>query len=306
MAGFPPDTLSFLRDLAADPTRTFFDANRDRYHAHWRDPAAAFVEAVAPGLARLAPGLRAEPRVHGSILHPRQDVRFGSDRALYRDHVGLVFWEGERADAPSVLFLRVHPDHVTVGVGARWLSPDRLRAYREAVLDADRGGALVEAVEQVRGAGWPLHGATLARGPRGVQVDDPERAELLRHTALWAEADLPRSRGARDRPVHRLVPATVGAAAAAAPLADGRAGGGVTAAPRGVGPGRRVTPRGDSAPRSQVGQMGVTTPARWGLPPPSPEPRLRSANCQSSPSRRVAYSTVAGSRTGSLNSTSTS
>ena len=233
MAGFPPDTLTFLRDLAADPTPTFFDANRDRYHAHWRDPAAAFVEAVAPGLVRLAPGLRAEPRVHGSILHPRQDVRFGSDRALYRDHVGLVFWEGERADAPSVLFLRVHPDHVTVGVGARWLSPDRLRAYRRAVLDADRGGALVEAVGQVRGAGWPLHGATLARGPRGSAGRRPRPGRAAAAHGAVGRGGPARARRARDRPVRAVVPTTVGTAAAAAPLADGRAGGGVTAAPRG-------------------------------------------------------------------------
>ena len=190
MAGFPPDTLDLLRDLSADPTPATFDANRDRYHTYWRAPATAFVEAVAPMLADLTPGLRAEPRVHGSVLHPRQDVRRGRDRPPYRDHVGLVFWEGDRATATSVLFLRVHRDHVTLGAGARWFDPPTLRAYRDLVVD-DAGGALVDGVAAVESAGWPVRGETLATRPRTHHSDDPTRARLLRHTALWAEADLP-------------------------------------------------------------------------------------------------------------------
>lgn len=191
MAGFPPDTLTFLRDLAADPTPAFFDAHRSRYHDVWSGPARAVVEALAPGLRELAPGLRADPRVHGSVLHPRQDVRLGGGRPPYRDHVGLIFWEGDRATAASVLFLRLHADRMVLGAGARRLDRDRLRAYRQAVLEPGRGGMLLDAVDAVEDAGWPLFGATLARGPRDVTTDDLERARLLRHTALWAEQVFP-------------------------------------------------------------------------------------------------------------------
>lgn len=191
MAGFPADTLTFLSDLADDPTPGFFDAHRDRYHDHCLGPARAFVEAAAPLLASLSPRLRAVARVHGSILHPRQDVRFAPHRPRYRDHVGLLFWEGERATAPSVLYLRVHPDHVTIGAGARSFDRDALRAYRDGVVDPVAGGALVDAVTAVEKAGWPVHGAMLVTGPRQVRSDDPDRARLLRHTALWAGADLP-------------------------------------------------------------------------------------------------------------------
>lgn len=189
--GFPPATLALLADLSADPTPATFDANRDRYHEHWVGAARGVVESLTPHLAELSPALRADPRVHGSILHPRQDVRRGRDRPLYRDHVGLIFWEGDRATATSVLFLRLHVDRLVLGAGARWLAPPRLRDYRDAVVDPARGGALVDAVAAVESAGWPLHGQTLARGPRDVSHDDPDRARLLRHTALWAEQAFP-------------------------------------------------------------------------------------------------------------------
>lgn len=189
MTGFPPETLTFLRELAADPSPAFFDAHRDRYTHHWVTPARAFVEQVAARLAELAPDLVAEPRVHGSILSPRQDVRFG-DRPLYRDHVGLLFWPGHRATATSVLFLRLHPDHVALGAGARRLDRQRLRTYRDLVVHPQVGGRLVSAVADVEAAGWPVHGRTLRRGPREHASDDPDRQRLLCHTALWAEDDL--------------------------------------------------------------------------------------------------------------------
>lgn len=216
MAGFDPDTLTFLRDLAASPDREFFADNRDRYEAHWLAPARAFVEQAVPRLAELSPGLTGQPRVHGSILHPRQDVRFGRDRALYRDHVGLLFWEGDRSAATSVLFLRVHPDHVTVGAGARSFDRTRLAVYRQAVV-GPAGGELVQAVDEVAAAGWSVHGRTLATGPRDVASDDPQRQALLCHSALWAADDLPHPgvlsssrfvgwcvrRWAQQLPVHR-------------------------------------------------------------------------------------------------------
>jgi uncharacterized protein (TIGR02453 family) len=191
MSGFGPETLALLTDLSADPRPEVFDANRQRYHDHWVAPARAFVDAVGPRLAAMAPGLRAEPRVHGSILHPRQDVRFGPDRPLYRDHVGLIFWEGDRATATSVLFLRVHPDRVMVGAGARSFDRERLARYRQLVMDDAAGADLVRTVADVEAAGWTLHGEQLAVGPRDRRSDDPDRARLLRHTALWAGDDLP-------------------------------------------------------------------------------------------------------------------
>lgn len=132
----------------------------------------------------------ADPRVHRSVLGPRQDVRFAPDRPLYRDHVGLLFWEGERSTATSVLFLRLYPDHLTIGAGARSLDRAGLRAYRDAVVEPAVGGALVEAVAEVERAGWTLHGRTLTVGPRRVSSDDPDRHRLLCHTALWVEDDL--------------------------------------------------------------------------------------------------------------------
>lgn len=90
-----------------------------------------------------------------------------------------------------MLFLRVYPDRVTVGAGARSFDRERLVRYRQLVVDDAAGADLLGAVASVEAAGWPMHGDHLAVGPRDLRSDDPDRARLLRHTALWAADDLP-------------------------------------------------------------------------------------------------------------------
>ena len=45
-SGFPPELYEFLVDLSLNNRRDWFDANKDRYEAHVRGPALAFVLAM--------------------------------------------------------------------------------------------------------------------------------------------------------------------------------------------------------------------------------------------------------------------
>ncbi len=42
--GFPEGTFRFLRDIAANNTRAWFETNRSEYERYYLDPAIAFVE----------------------------------------------------------------------------------------------------------------------------------------------------------------------------------------------------------------------------------------------------------------------
>ena len=53
-------TVNFLSELAQNNNKAWFEANRTRYEREVRAPAVAFVEAIAPRLAVIAPQLRAE------------------------------------------------------------------------------------------------------------------------------------------------------------------------------------------------------------------------------------------------------
>jgi hypothetical protein len=106
----PADTIEFLADLRRHNNKGWFDAHRDRYETAYVEPAKAFVEAAAPGLATIVPGITAEPRVLGSIFRIHRDTRFSTDKRPYKDHLDFWFWQGARKTAVSGLFLRVSPD----------------------------------------------------------------------------------------------------------------------------------------------------------------------------------------------------
>jgi uncharacterized protein (TIGR02453 family) len=189
---FPPETLEFLADLSEHNTKPWFDANRGRYERSYLAPAKAFVEAIGPALDEVVPGIVAEPRVNGSIFRVNRDIRFSKDKTLYKDHLDFWFWQADRKAAVSGLFLRIAPVGVTVGAGAHGFDRTRLAAYRAAVADEAAGADLLATVGGIEDGGHEVGGETYARTPRGFDADE-DRARLLRHSALYAHAELPAS-----------------------------------------------------------------------------------------------------------------
>ena len=145
---------------------------------------------MAPGLAELVPGIRAEARVLGSIFRINRDSRFSPDKRPYKDHLDFWFWEGDRKAAVSGLFLRIAPDEVIVGAGAHGFPRDRLARYRVAVADGTTGGELAGLVERLEAAGYDVGDETYKRTPPGFAADG-DRERLLRHSALRAAATMP-------------------------------------------------------------------------------------------------------------------
>ncbi|MEZ6014845.1 MAG: DUF2461 family protein [Planctomycetota bacterium] len=209
--GFPDRTFRFLRALAQDNSRATFAALRDDYEAHYVGAGRAFVESVALGLAKVAPGLTADPRIDGSIVRLHRDARFVRDRPPYKEQLELWFWEGERARAVSLLSLTVAPGGARIGVGARGLRGDALAAYRAALSDPGARRDLERLVGSACRAGFDLAPRTAARravgkGPQrgtlggtlgGTAADGAAsltalQAGLARRRDLVATLDVPR------------------------------------------------------------------------------------------------------------------
>jgi uncharacterized protein (TIGR02453 family) len=187
---FPPDTLAFLAELREHNDKAWFDANRARYESAYVAAGKAFVEAVAPVLDGIVPGISAEPRVLGSIFRINRDTRFSKDKRPYKDHLDFWFWQGDRKAAVSGLFARVSPDLVAVGAGAHHFDKPSLAAFRSALATPGPARDLVRAASTLEEAGYPIGGQALSRTP-DVPCADPEAELFLRHTALVAAVEEP-------------------------------------------------------------------------------------------------------------------
>jgi uncharacterized protein (TIGR02453 family) len=130
--------------------------------------------------------------VLGSIFRINRDTRFSSDKRPYKEHLDFWFWQGERKQAVSGLFLRISPDGVVVGAGAHGFDKQQLARYRTAVTDTVAGPELHTTVMALEGAGHEVGGETYARTPPGYAVDDRSQ-RLLRHSALYVHDELPPS-----------------------------------------------------------------------------------------------------------------
>jgi len=176
-----PGLMKFLRELAKNNTRDWFEANKPRYEAQVRGPALALIEAFEPRLAKISPHMVASARkVGGSLMRVHRDVRFSKDKAPYKTNVGIQFRheEGKDVHAPGFYF-HIAPDAVFLGAGMWHPASDALAAVR-ASIDADP-----KAWHRVRDAkrfthGWALEGDSLKRAPKGYPIDHPEIVDLRR------------------------------------------------------------------------------------------------------------------------------
>jgi uncharacterized protein (TIGR02453 family) len=194
---FPSDTILFLADLAANNSREWFEANRDRYEAAYVAPGRAFVEALGPRLADISPGVHYEPRVNGSISRINRDVRFSADKSPYKSNLDLWFWHGDKRgwDHPG-FYLRITPERVYLGSGMHVFGKEQTERYRAAVLDKRAGAALEKAAAEVAKRGYEVGGRTRKSVPRGLDPAHP-RAAFLMHEGLYGGLELPPAEASR-------------------------------------------------------------------------------------------------------------
>lgn len=191
--GFKDEAFAFLKDLAANNDRVWFERNRSRYTEFLLEPARGLVVAIGERLEEFAPGAQFEPRVDGSIVRLNRDTRFSGDKTPYKTHLDLFFWEGadKRSWSLSGFFFRLTAERVFLGAGILGFDKPFLAAYREAVADPIDGSALLAAVSSVQQAGpYEIGGDAYKRVPSGYDPDH-ERADWLKRKGLHAAVEGP-------------------------------------------------------------------------------------------------------------------
>lgn len=184
---FTDDTFRFLEELPAHNDRAWFEANKQRYERHCREPALAFVRAMAPHLDRLAPRFVADDRkVGGSLMRLNRDTRFSADKSPYKTNLGVQFRHEGGADvhAPGI-YVHLAADGCFVGVGSWMPEPPVLDAIRRRIV-ADP--AAYERALAATG-GWSFEGRhggieRLKRPPKGFDADHPLVEELKKKSHL--------------------------------------------------------------------------------------------------------------------------
>jgi uncharacterized protein (TIGR02453 family) len=172
----PASAFRFLRALARNNDRVWFNTNKDRYLAELRDPLLRFIAAFAPKLAKIHRDLVADPSPSGgSLFRIYRDTRFARDKSPYKTTAGLYFAppRGRESRGPG-FYLHVEPGNVFMGAGIWRPEPDALKQIRDAIV------AKPAAWKKAAKADPLDDGEKLARPPRGYDPAHPLVEDLKR------------------------------------------------------------------------------------------------------------------------------
>jgi len=187
---FTTSSLHFLRALAHNNKKPWFEAHRDDYEAHIRAPMRALIEEMDVRFARFAPELTGDPK--RSMFRIHRDIRFSKDKSPYKTHAACWFQHnaadhrvGGDAEAGSAgLYFHLEPKKSFVGAGI-WMPPrPALDKIRDAIADDPKQfGRIVESPAARRRFGGLDDEAMLKRMPRGFSDTHPA-AQWLRYQSF--------------------------------------------------------------------------------------------------------------------------
>ena len=186
--------FDFLRELKANNERSWFEANKARYHADVRDPMLDFIAAFAEPLADISPHFVADPRANGgSLFRIYRDTRFSPDKTPYKTNAGAHFRHaaGKDAHAPG-FYLHLEPGACFAACGIWHPGGDALAEIRNAIIEDPASWTRMTQAKAFRDT-FTLMGQSLKRPPRGCDaahplIDDLKRKDFVAAT-VFHEAD---------------------------------------------------------------------------------------------------------------------
>ena len=189
--GFPLEALSYLKDLAQNNNRPWFQEHKSEYEQAVLEPSLKFVVSFGEKVQLLSKGFNYDTRTNGSgsIMRIYRDVRFSKDKSPYHTYMRLRFWEGKgKAKENPGIFIRIDGNEAGIHVGVHGFLKEHLKAYRDAVINESLGASLEKSIKKVASSGdYVIGGEHYKRTPRGYPDDHP-RKNLLLHNTLYVSS----------------------------------------------------------------------------------------------------------------------
>jgi uncharacterized protein (TIGR02453 family) len=176
-----PATMKFLKGLAKNNNREWFDAHRDAY-ANARADFEQFAAAVMRAMVPLEPRLE-EQQAKDTMFRIFRDVRFSKDKTPYKAHLSSYFsrlgrkWEG------AGYYLHVAAGNVFVAAGIWMPQGTLLKALRQEI---DYGYEEIRSILENKAFKkyfTALDGDQLQKVPAGYEPANPA-AELLKMKSI--------------------------------------------------------------------------------------------------------------------------
>lgn len=131
--GFPKTGLAFLRGLAKNNDRAWFNARKEIFKTEVSEPFDRLICDLAARLHELRIPLA--PKVRNPAFRIYRDVRFTPDKRPYNTWVSTAFYPDGDVATPGVLYLQLSPNESFAAAGFYHPEKPALDALRTAVVE---------------------------------------------------------------------------------------------------------------------------------------------------------------------------
>jgi uncharacterized protein (TIGR02453 family) len=173
---FAPEGLRFLRGLARNNNRDWFNERKSVYEAELKRPMLAVIDAVTGAMMDFAPGhVRAPESI---MMRIYRDTRFSKEKLPYKTHVS-AWWvhDGLQKTSGAGFYLHVSGKQVEIAAGAFMPDAEQLLAIRRFLMEHHQE---YRKLAQARGLRRLLKdeesGVPLSRSPKGFPAEHPAAA----------------------------------------------------------------------------------------------------------------------------------
>lgn len=181
-------TLNFLKDLAANNEREWFQENKSRYTAA-QDNITAFAGYLIGELGKFDHDIPAlDPK--SCVFRIYRDVRFAKDKSPYKTNLGAYISPGGRKSTLPGYYIHVEPGRSFIAGGKYMPDGPELLRIRTAIADNTDAFLKIVGKKSFRDTFGEVSGERLKSAPKGF---DPahKAVEFLKLKAFTAFQELP-------------------------------------------------------------------------------------------------------------------
>lgn len=185
--GFTEDTLKFFSKLKNKKynNKRWFDANRDVYEFHVKQPMRSLLDTIAPEIKKYDPRITIS---YKSIFRINRDIRFKKDKTPYKSHYGAALtYDGIKTPEVPQFYFHLSDDEFLFAAGQYSTDTVMIKKMRNRIFkEPDYFLSIVNEKNFVKCFGDVL-GEKLANLPaefRGKDINE-EIAEFLKLKQIY-------------------------------------------------------------------------------------------------------------------------
>ena len=167
-----PEGLKFLRGIARNNDREWFQPRKATFDAELKEPMLAIIRKVTDAMVDFAPDF-VRP-AEKCLFRIYRDTRFSNNKLPYKTHVA-AWWtpHGLEKTSGAGFYFHISAKEVVVAAGAYMPEKDQLAAIRHWLLENHAEFRKVLQAAAVRKTFSEFEGNALVRAPKGFPAEHP-------------------------------------------------------------------------------------------------------------------------------------